>query len=681
MELENILYDYKTALVPKINEEVEKYFEYLTTESKIDLKESAILETKFKKETEEYKRTIKKQKSSKNWKKTSIIQFVFSLLLLSFFIFSVYHLYSLSENNEELNALFSSTDPYFFILIIIVGISLFLIPHVWLIYAFARNKFKDKKSSLISIANISINSTIVFATTATMFSIIEIDNQHSNNDFYLSKIISIVFMAFWGVLLIVDIALLIYFSKVSKNVAKQLEEVNSRLFSTNQLLINNLKPLKNLTIMDGISKEIVDKIFSFLKLNVKTSQNIMDIADFEKIINKTPALSKTRSIRYLQSGELNGFPFIYVSSKNLRYVNVTYKGTKDVTYTKTRTVRKDGRSYVESYQHTERLVAYHTAPMPNYYNFDMLYYFNPATPELGFSRKPNHVDKLKPRELNKFIKKQNKLFESKYKDSINKNSNFQPILGNLKFESLFNCLDRNNETEYRLLFTPLAQKQYEQLLLTQDFSDGDDFDFSKSGAYHRIKREELSKIKSKLLLIEYIDSFDNWGLCFNDLKAAFVSYYQKGIQSLFKSLAPIMAIPLYMELPNHNKINNDFMNDIAIEQLEADINSSKPELLRELLNHEKSTGEQIYKVTEKVQNGTDVEYSVTAYGHQEVPRVEYVSVRAGNGQKYQVPVDWIEYKKVQKTSKIPDSISEVTEIHEYINKQRNSNTDTSKEGE
>ncbi|MFV8489434.1 hypothetical protein [Mycoplasma sp. 31_09] len=262
MELENILYDYKTALVPKINEEVEKYFEYLTTESKIDLKESETLETKFKKETEESKRTLKKQKSSRNWKKTSIIQFVFSLLLLSFFIFSVYHLYSLSEMNEKVNELFWIEDPYYFILLILVGLSWSLILFVWLIYAFARNKFKDKKASLISITNISINSAIVFATTAALFSVIEIDNQHQNNDFYLSKIISIVFTAFWGVLLIVDIVLLIYFSKVSKNVKKQLEEVNSRLFSTNQLLINNLKPLKNLTIMDGISKEIVDKIWN-----------------------------------------------------------------------------------------------------------------------------------------------------------------------------------------------------------------------------------------------------------------------------------------------------------------------------------------------------------------------------------------------------------------------------------
>ncbi|MFV8473091.1 hypothetical protein [Mycoplasma sp. 4F] len=86
MELENILYDYKTALVPKINEEVEKYFEYLTTESKIDLKESETLETKFKKETEESKRTLKKQKSSRNWKKTSIIQFV----LVSYYWVSLY---------------------------------------------------------------------------------------------------------------------------------------------------------------------------------------------------------------------------------------------------------------------------------------------------------------------------------------------------------------------------------------------------------------------------------------------------------------------------------------------------------------------------------------------------------------------------------------------------------------
>ena len=61
-------------------------------------------------------------------------------------------------------------------------------------------------------------------------------------------------------------------------------------------------------------------------------------------------------------------------------------------------------------------------------------------------------------------------------------------LPNEEFEALFMALDRDNEVEFRLLFTPLAQKNMISILRAKNVGFGDDFIFKK--------RKELNYIKS-----------------------------------------------------------------------------------------------------------------------------------------------------------------------------------------
>ena len=49
-------------------------------------------------------------------------------------------------------------------------------------------------------------------------------------------------------------------------------------------------------------------------------------------------------------------------------------------------------------------------------------------------------------------------------------------MGNAKFDALFGAVDRNNEVEFRVLFTPLAQKNMLDLLTDKNHY-GDDFYF------------------------------------------------------------------------------------------------------------------------------------------------------------------------------------------------------------
>ncbi|MFV8476004.1 MAG1210 family protein [Mycoplasma sp. VS403A] len=668
MEIENVIDDYKTTYQPKINDEVEKYFDYLTEKSKINLDESKEISDKFKKESQEFNVASKKQRISNGWKKTAIIQLVYSLLISGFLIIVFMMAKAGGTGFNEDKELLSS----FGTICLFVGFVFLLVGS--LVWSFKLgDKMREKQGkprlfkkeiSIITCINLTINSILAFTT----FFSIGLSLSVGSGELKIAKILIIVFLTLWLIFMVADIVMWIYFSKVSKTIQAQVDEIGARLFATNELLKNNLKPLKNLSTLDGIEKEIADKIFPFINLNVKTSQSAMEVASLWEVAASLIPNKRNKSVRYVKSGVLNGFPFLYLSTKNMKYENVTYRGTMQVTYLKTCKVTRNGSSTVESYKYTETLVAYHTAPAPKYYVEDALYYYNDAAPSLSFIRTPNHADEFNKSQLNKFIKKQSKLFENEYKKAINKNTSFQPILGNLKFESLFNCLDRDNEAAYRLLFTPLAQKQYEKLLLTREFSDGDNFILNKQGNFHKLIKPQLSHVEAKVPFDQYIESFDNWGLGYNELKEGFIQAYRQGMESLYKALVPFMAIPLYLDRQNNHELVNNYTENIAVEQLEADINSIKSDFYRDTLRHEDSTGEQIYCVSNKNQNGNHVDYSITAYGHQEIPRVEYVTVKAGNGQKYQVPVEWIEYIEVEKTTDESELIKENTEINNFLNK-------------
>ncbi|WP_416755317.1 MAG1210 family protein [Mycoplasma sp. VS42A] len=668
MEIENVIDDYKTTYQPKINDEVEKYFDYLTEKSQINLDESKEISDRFKKESQEFNVASKKQRISNGWKKTAIIQLVYSLLISGFLLIVFLMTKAGEAGFDEDKELLSN----FGMICLLVGFIFLMVGS--LVWGFklgdnmrekqGKPRLFKKEISIITCINLTINSILAFTTFFSIGLCLSV----GSGELKTAKILIIVFLTLWLIFMVADIVMWIYFSKVSKTIQAQVDEIGARLFATNELLKNNVKPLKNLSTLDGIEKEIADKIFPFINLNVKTSQSAMEVASLWEVAASLIPNKRNKSVRYVKSGVLNGFPFLYLSTKNMKYENVTYRGTMQVTYLKTRKVTRNGSSTVESYKYTETLVAYHTAPAPKYYVEDALYYYNDAAPSLSFTRTPNHADEFNKSQLNKFIKKQSKLFENEYKKAINKNTSFQPILGNLTFESLFNCLDRDNEAAYRLLFTPLAQKQYEKLLLTREFSDGDNFILNKQGNFHKLIKPQLSHIEAKVPFDQYIESFDNWGLGYNELKEGFIQAYRQGMESLYKALVPFMAIPLYLDRQNNHELVNNYTENIAVEQLEADINSIRSDFYRDGLRHEDSTGEQIYCVSNKTQNGNQVNYSITAYGHQEIPRVEYVTVKAGNGQKYQVPVEWIEYIEVEKTTDESELIKEDTEISNFLNK-------------
>ncbi|MCQ2787133.1 MAG: hypothetical protein MJ199_01895, partial [Bacilli bacterium] len=181
---------------------------------------------------------------------------------------------------------------------------------------------------------------------------------------------------------------------------------------------------------------------------------------------------------FVQSGSILGNPFVIEQNYVQEMVPFLYTGTLVIHWT---TYHRDNNGNSYPVHHTQTLVAHVSKPKPAYYLDTWLVYGNGAAPKLTFSRTPSDKGKMDDKHLAKFTQK----FEKKLNKKSEKDMNFTK-LANTKFEGLFNALDRNDEVEFRLLFTPLAQNNMVDLIRMKE-PYGDDFTFYKQKQLNYIK--------------------------------------------------------------------------------------------------------------------------------------------------------------------------------------------------
>ena len=112
-------------------------------------------------------------------------------------------------------------------------------------------------------------------------------------------------------------------------------------------------------------------------------------------------------------------------------------------------------------------------PIPVYSEERFLLYGNDAVPGLTFSRSPSSLsggDGILHSLHKKIVIGGLKDFSRNLEDE----SQFT-LMANHDFEAFFHATDRNNEIDFRLLFTPLAQQQMLKLLKDKKIGFGDDF--------------------------------------------------------------------------------------------------------------------------------------------------------------------------------------------------------------
>ena len=389
--------------------------------------------------------------------------------------------------------------------------------------------------------------------------------------------------------------------------------------------LEQLKPLHAL-FKDSATSQLIQKTVPIIKLDPNFNMRRFDLLSGK--YNLKENTSETESTVGIFSGEILGNPFIEERRISQKWGTETYTGSLVIEWTETK-YYSDGSS--ETIHRSQTLTASVEKPIPYYDHFTRLIYANEAAPDLSFTHSPSHAERMSEKELAKLIKKGEKDLQKQEKQALKDGKSFNSM-GNVEFEILFGATDRDNDIQFRLLFTPLAQKNMLHLMKTPA-PFGDDFALVKSKMLNFVASEHAQNwnfnINSKEFMIYDID------MC----KSAFLKFNNNYFLNLYFELAPIMSIPLYQQHKPHEYIYRDnysrnytsFESEVLSNALDSSMLSPGADtqsiLKTSLVNKE---------------DGCD-NVLITAHYFKGFERVDYVPVRGGDGEYHNVPVPWIEY--------------------------------------
>ena len=329
----------------------------------------------------------------------------------------------------------------------------------------------------------------------------------------------------------------------------------------------------------------------------------------------------------LQSGTILGNPFVVFKDKVQSSVMQRYEGTLMISYW-----RGTGKDRILVH---ETLRAYVNKPKPVYSTETYLVYGNEAANHLRFSRMPSCINSLDEKGIEKYVHKHEKDLTKLSEKAQKKGGNYTP-LGNSEFELFFGGLDRDNEVEYRLLFTPLAQKSMLQVLKSK-VGYGDDFKFIKDRGLNVITSVH-SQGTTLFVDVETFKGFD-----YEKIEQYFIEYNDNYFKALFFDFAPLLSIPLYQQIKAHEYIYRDNVGS-NFTCFEHEVLANKYNI-NQFLPKNAKTDVILKTVIGKKNSNTDT-VKVTSHSFDAINRTEMVPVFGGDGRSHLVPVHWVEYVPV-----------------------------------
>lgn len=444
-----------------------------------------------------------------------------------------------------------------------------------------------------------------------------------------------------GVVLFVPAFLL--FKKFNKKI-DALSNIESKLNKVADKLKGEAKvqmgPLNSLLVIKNYSKELFSKTLPLIQFdqgfdNKRLNQMInkfgFDPSKHEKDINQYT--------RFIQFGEIKGNPFFLRTYRHHRMGTKDYTGSITIHWT---TRERDSNGNYQTVNHSQTLYAKVNKPCPYFNIHSQLVYANEAGDMLSFSRKPSHINELRPKQIEREIKSRSKKLQKLTETSTKKGGTFT-ALGNNEFDALFNSVDRNNESQFRLLFTPLAQQELSKIIKDNEVGFGDDFSFYKEKKINWIYPEHLGDLVQNLNL-DYLTDID-----YDKIEKRFVDYHNKYFKHIYFSFAPLMAIPVYTQHQTHEHIYKDlYDSNVSFYHYEqaADCLPSK-----EVAPPDCKTVTMVKTSLLDSRDNVDT-VLVNTWGYRTVERTDYVKVHGRDGNTHSVPVHWDEYIKVSKEAKM-----------------------------
>ncbi len=434
------------------------------------------------------------------------------------------------------------------------------------------------------------------------------------------------------------------FSNESKKFNEELEKLKADTENKLRICYGDMMPL-NALFDWNMPLVVMEKATPIIDLDPTFSP-----ARLAYLVNKfgfPEAYEQKESTLGVISGNIQGNPFVLEKVFSCEMENKTYTGSIVITWT-TYSRGSDGKSY--STTHTQTLTATSVHPAPSYADETRLVYGNEAAPDLSFTREPGGGDKMDEKTRRKVAtKKAKELTKLAEKALKTGKSGFTPM-GNDEFDVFFGAVDRDNEVQFRLLFTPLAQQNMLDII-TNPEPFGDDF--------YMVKNKMLTSVASiHSQSFDYSGDPANFaGYDFEEMKTRFVSYCDAFIKNLFFDLAPLLSIPLYQMHKTKEYIYE--------EGIYSNVSSYEQEVMANSLDQSyyrpKEADESLpllLKVVTSNKVGKSDEVKILATSFKTTPMVDYIQKMGGDGKLHSVPVHWIKYDKVTKVSPIV-----VTEIN------------------
>lgn len=464
-------------------------------------------------------------------------------------------------------------------------------------------------------------------------------------------IVTIMNFKWWMILIILAcIAAGVGFIFLIRKVAGGIKDVQAQLDKLKQKeneLVNEAKTQMQ-PLNDDFDWNIPAKILTETIPLIKMDQHF-DQNKFYYLKKKYGFMENEENISslFVQSGSILGNPFILERNFVREIRPHTYVGTLTIHWTTVIGSGKDRRVVT----HTQTLTAEVTKPRPEYFNETWLVYGNEAAPRLSFSRKPVSASAYDDKKLEKYVRDFESDVDKKVKKTAYKDKPLT-LMANTEFEALFNALDRDNDVEYRLLFTPLAQKNMVNLLRSKK-PYGDDFCF--------IKNKQLNYIKSNHMQTADIDGdperFKNYN--FDAAREYFINYIDKYFAAFYFDLAALISIPLYQQHMSFEEIFKGTV-DPNLTSFETEVMANKFD--ESNFKHKDSTTPCILKREFVKKNGDNGDVvNIHAHSYRAVPHTEFVTKMGGDGLPHQVPVVWYEYIPLEQVTPMAVQTCETTQ--------------------
>lgn len=345
----------------------------------------------------------------------------------------------------------------------------------------------------------------------------------------------------------------------------------------------------------------------------------------------------TRSTQYCQSGAILGNPFMIFKDLKQGWKQQPYTGSIVIHWTET--VRtKEGTKTVHR---SQALTATILKPKPVYNVDTYLVYGNEAAPNLTFSRTPSGVTGMNEKQIEKHVSKRAKKLDKKARKAVSAGESYTR-LANDEFETLFGGTDRDNEVEYRMLFTPLAQKSLLKLIKTPQ-PYGDDFSIQKIKKLNYLRSEHAQGFDYEVDPVNFVN-YD-----YAAARANFININATYFKSLYFDLAPLISIPLYQQHKAQEYIyDREYASNVSCYEHESIANSFRKDLLKPA----GSATPSIIK-TELIKKEGDADaVMITAHAFRGERRISYIPRFGGDGRTHLVPVVWIEYIPIEQRTQM-----------------------------